>query len=90
MNFSHILSTPEESLNSYIPDKDHGANSIKVQTQKGIGVLHIIRDSETSYHLSFYKPNESKAFWGSSTIPTLEAVDGIWSQCWIRPGGFLP
>jgi len=90
MNFSHIISSPAESLKGYIPDKDHGANSVKVQTQNGIGMLHIIRDNETSYHLSFYKPNESKAFWGSSTISNSEAVDGIWLLCWTRPGGFLP
>jgi hypothetical protein len=90
LNFSHVLSSPEESLKSYIPDRDHGANSIKVQTRTGIGVLHIIRDSEISYRLSFYRPNESKAFWGSPTIPEIEAVDGIWLLCWSRPGGFLP
>jgi hypothetical protein len=90
LNFSHILSSPTESLKEYIPDKDHGANSIKVQTQNGIGTLHIIRDNEASYHLTFYKPNISKAFWGSSTIPNFEAVDETWLLCWTRPGGFLP
>jgi|WetSurMetagenome_2_1015567.scaffolds.fasta_scaffold17110_3 hypothetical protein len=90
VNFKHIITSSAESLKEYIPDTDHGANSIKVQTHNGIGVLHIIRDHDTSYHLSYYKPNESRAFWGSSTITDSEAVDVIWLQCWARPGGFLP
>jgi hypothetical protein len=90
MNFNHIISSSTESLKEYIPDKDQAANSIKVQTQNGVGRLHIIRDNETSYHLTFYRPNESKACWGSSTIPNPESVDGVWLLCWARPGGFLP
>ena len=50
----------------------------------------IIRDSELPYHLSCYKPNESKAFWEAQPIPNFEALDGIWLLCWTRPGGFLP
>ena len=73
----------------YLPDKNHRVNIVKVQTKNGVGTLHIMSEDAESYFLSFYNPNESKAFWKSPLLPNLEAINGVWFLCWTQPGGFL-
>lgn len=89
-----MITSPTDSLIPHLPKNDFGSTSLDVQTNDGVAKLTIIRDSGPSYVLIFSRLNKDTKVWEekwrSNSIPTPEAVDGIWFLCWTHPGGFLP
>ncbi len=93
VKINHIITKPTESLKNHLPQKDQSLNTVRVQTKDGIGELHIFREHQNEYFLSFYKVGKSthhlELVWQSRAISSPNAVDTTWLACWNRPGGFL-
>ena len=94
MKEDHILKSPEESLIPFLPNKDHKENIVEVMTKDGLGELHLLREANDRYFITFYKPNQSafknERIWQSGTLRTPLEVDRAWSNCWTGPEKIFP
>ena len=88
-----VIRSSEESLGRFLPEKNFEVNTVNVQTGDGFGKLRILRESEESFYLSFYKPGQSSKdtpVWQSGPLPNLAEIDRAWFHCWNGPEKFLP
>jgi len=88
-----VIRSSEGSLGGFLPEKNFEVNTVNVQTGDGIGKLRILRESDESFYLSFYKEGQSPKdtpVWQSSALGTLAEIDRAWFNCWNGPKKFLP